>query len=382
MEQGTSGPGGVVPSPPVKLCECGCGKAAPIAGITNSARGQVKGHPVRFIQGHAAKLKGAELSQGRLAEAPAGTKLCECGCGQPAPIAKMTSTARGYVKGRPMRYVARHHPGAKGPHLKQQKLFVEAGQRIGHTTVIDPEVRLWEPNQNREVRAVSLRCDCGAEYVRRIQMIFKRPDRPDAESCGCQGVRRFAELAGARFGKLTAIRLEGSKRTAGRRMARWLCACDCGNEVLVYRKNLTDGHARSCGCGRFGPQRGLTAGEAAFNGLMRTYQGHARNRGLPWNLSRDDFRRLTSLDCHYCGSAPSQTVKGHPTSGDYVYNGVDRVDSALGYSPGNVLPACGTCNFAKKDMPYADFLAWIARLAGYHFFRPEVMPSRMLAPPA
>jgi hypothetical protein len=40
----------------VKLCECGCGKEAPIAKRTRSSRGQTKGEPLRFINGHNARL--------------------------------------------------------------------------------------------------------------------------------------------------------------------------------------------------------------------------------------------------------------------------------------------------------------------------------------
>lgn len=35
-------------------------------------------------------------------------KLCECGCGQPAPIAKRTKTSIGHVKGRPTRFRVGH----------------------------------------------------------------------------------------------------------------------------------------------------------------------------------------------------------------------------------------------------------------------------------
>lgn len=42
--------------PSVKLCECGCGNPAPIAKQTVTARGWVKGEPVRFIRGHRARL--------------------------------------------------------------------------------------------------------------------------------------------------------------------------------------------------------------------------------------------------------------------------------------------------------------------------------------
>lgn len=36
-------------------------------------------------------------------------KLCECGCGEPAPIATATNRKRGYVKGEPRRFVLGHH---------------------------------------------------------------------------------------------------------------------------------------------------------------------------------------------------------------------------------------------------------------------------------
>lgn len=38
-----------------KLCECGCGQLAPIAKQTKARLGHVQGQPVRFICGHASK---------------------------------------------------------------------------------------------------------------------------------------------------------------------------------------------------------------------------------------------------------------------------------------------------------------------------------------
>jgi hypothetical protein len=37
-----------------------------------------------------------------------GMKLCECGCGNPAPIATSNNTRFGYVKGQPRRFVSGH----------------------------------------------------------------------------------------------------------------------------------------------------------------------------------------------------------------------------------------------------------------------------------
>lgn len=46
----------------VRLCECGCGKPAPIAPWTNRKQGYVKGQARRFIVGHRAKKHGMHNS--------------------------------------------------------------------------------------------------------------------------------------------------------------------------------------------------------------------------------------------------------------------------------------------------------------------------------
>lgn len=38
----------------------------------------------------------------------AGTVLCECGCGHPAPIAERSRPSMGHVKGRPLRFIQGH----------------------------------------------------------------------------------------------------------------------------------------------------------------------------------------------------------------------------------------------------------------------------------
>lgn len=47
---------------PVKLCECGCGQSAPIASKTRKERGQIRGQPVRYKVGHAMRGKGKPFS--------------------------------------------------------------------------------------------------------------------------------------------------------------------------------------------------------------------------------------------------------------------------------------------------------------------------------
>jgi hypothetical protein len=47
------------------LCECGCGLPTPIATRTRTGRGQIKGQPLRFINGHNSRLFDAEEQKRR-----------------------------------------------------------------------------------------------------------------------------------------------------------------------------------------------------------------------------------------------------------------------------------------------------------------------------
>ncbi len=46
----------------MKLCECGCGLPAPIAKRTRAYQGHVKGQPMRFIHGHNRRTAPAKVS--------------------------------------------------------------------------------------------------------------------------------------------------------------------------------------------------------------------------------------------------------------------------------------------------------------------------------
>lgn len=54
---------------------------------------------------------------------PEPIKLCECGCGEATPLAKMTSTKFGRIKGQPLRFVPTHHGKAPRSSESLQRRF-------------------------------------------------------------------------------------------------------------------------------------------------------------------------------------------------------------------------------------------------------------------
>ena len=54
----------------------------------------------------------------------------------------------------------------------------------------------------------------------------------------------FIDLTGQRYGRLEVMSRAENKR----KIAMWLCRCDCGNEKVVRGSDLRNGHTQSCGC--------------------------------------------------------------------------------------------------------------------------------------
>lgn len=167
-------------------------------------------------------------------------------------------------------------------------------------------------------------------------------------------MRKAIDLTNKQFGKLFVVGRFG-KMSDGH--AKWLCDCSCGNQTLVASNSLKRGDTRSCGCSQ-GPPR-LPSGEAAFRQYYAGAKYSAKTRGYLWDLSREVVRTLTKGSCFYCGEPPAQIQHGQSYTGDYVYNGIDRVDNALGYISDNVVSCCKRCNRAKDTRSVREFREWI-----------------------
>jgi hypothetical protein len=99
--------------------------------------------------------------------------------------------------------------------------------------------------------------------------------------------------------------------------------------------------------------------------VLGRYKIGARERGLPWELTEDDFKRLTSSPCFFTGRLPS-TVSTAGSGEIYVYNGIDRLDNTKGYTLDNCVPCCHEINMLKKDWTYDKFLELCQEVATHN----------------
>lgn len=75
----------------------------------------------------------------------------------------------------------------------------------------------------------------------------------------------------------------------------------------------------------------------------------AKNRGLKFELTLDEFSILVKQPCYYCGEIGSDlTIDG--------LNGLDRLNPNEGYVLENIVSCCYPCNRMKSNLSQYDFL--------------------------
>jgi hypothetical protein len=175
---------------------------------------------------------------------------------------------------------------------------------------------------------------------------------------------------GTRFGNLLVLKALCPKNKKGADASnsvssRSLCRCDCGGERVAFNEDLRSGNTKTCGC-----RIDLRNPDSEWIRLFHGYVSGATNRGVKFDLSVTQVKRICLLPCYYCGAKASNLAvppkRAHRSRTPIRYNGIDQVLARAGYHPGNVLPCCCFCNRAKSNLNPDEFVRWINRVFGRH----------------
>jgi hypothetical protein len=82
---------------------------------------------------------------------------------------------------------------------------------------------------------------------------------------------------------------------------------------------------------------------------LASYKSSAKQRGIHWDLSKEQFLSFWRQDCYHCRD-PIPSI------------GIDRVDSNLGYSLENCVACCTQCNLSKLDHTEDEWLTHMLRV--------------------
>lgn len=176
---------------------------------------------------------------------------------------------------------------------------------------------------------------------------------------------KIKDLSGQKLGKLLVIELAGRNK---QKNCIWKCLCDCGKEHFISSSNLQRKKTtRSCGCCKGFP---INA-DYDFSFLKWLFNYHKRNaktRNLNFILTIEQVKELVQKPCYYCNYEgkdlaefwrtdkinrihKKRDTKLDPRSLNVklIGNGIDRVDSSIGYEKENCVSCCVVCNRMKLD---------------------------------
>jgi hypothetical protein len=181
-------------------------------------------------------------------------------------------------------------------------------------------------------------------------------------------LRRFKNLIGERFGKLVVISgpLNITEESEWRKKQRkWLCKCDCGNEVIRITNQLNKIPMPNCGC--FSKKRMVelnTKNCRPFEWIYNNLSRCARHNNKEMILSFDDFLAFTKINrCHYCGDKITWRDRNSKKKPDSCYY-IDRKDNAKGYIKENCVVCCSLCNFTKHSHFSYDEMLLLGKTIG------------------
>jgi len=196
------------------------------------------------------------------------------------------------------------------------------------------------------------RCECGKEKV----VSCKDMVAGTSKSCGCRhehkATRPRENITGQRFDKWLVLGY--SHRKYG--LSHWHCRCDCGTERPVSLCHLRGIGSKSCGCV-------LPHSESLKRKVYGYIKSSAKRRNKEFNLTRKQVATLTQMPCTYCGSPPSNMRTS--ARGQFIYQGLDRVDNERGYVIDNVTPCCKNCNLMKRKMSRDDFIGHLTKIINH-----------------
>lgn len=177
------------------------------------------------------------------------------------------------------------------------------------------------------------------------------------------------DLIGRKFGRLTVV---GREKNDKNNRTRWICHCDCGTEKIIYGDSLRAGRTKSCGCYRI-QFLTLPNNRAAFHKMYTTYKWNAKQRNIVFDITEESFRGLCEQSCFYCGAGPHE--KTYQFGPSFCANGVDRVDSKIGYVDGNCVSCCRVCNKMKMDFTIDEFIGQIRRIYNHFSIHGDMVYS-------
>jgi hypothetical protein len=169
------------------------------------------------------------------------------------------------------------------------------------------------------------------------------------------------------FGKLTVSAEPFIKKQGKTSRFFTEVKCICGNKKIVSCSKLRAGNYKHCiDCSyeeRSQKAPRVTQYQQMFKRLVLD---RCKKKNIEVSITVDDYTKIIIQDCFYCNDTPRQTNRfanrKYVNTETIFANGIDRIDSSIGYTLNNCIPCCTSCNYAKHKLTQEEFFEKIKKI--------------------
>lgn len=174
--------------------------------------------------------------------------------------------------------------------------------------------------------------------------------------------RRYEDLTGLKFGLWTVIEFSHYNEKAHSKM--WVCECECGARQIRYTNVLRQRLYQGCRDCKAKRQR-----RYAYRGYWQRIKAHAAKRKIPFAISFEETVSLLKSQgfrCALTGLPIDMALSRRAFARGEATASLDRLDSSLGYIPGNVWWVHKDVNRMKWVLSVDRFVDICKRVASIH----------------
>ena len=166
-------------------------------------------------------------------------------------------------------------------------------------------------------------------------------------------MKRVEVKEGERYGRLTIIREVEPAGSSNKRVRRFLCRCDCGNEIICRLPNLKSGTTKSCGCYR----KFVSSNRRDCHHLQNTriYRIWCGMKRRCYNKHNEHFDRYGGRGIIVCDEWKTDFMNFYDWAMSNGYDdklSIDRINNEGNYEPSN-------CRWANQKQQIVNSTATI-----------------------
>ena len=169
------------------------------------------------------------------------------------------------------------------------------------------------------------------------------------------------------FFKLKVIEEPFSKKINNTSRHYTSVQCECGNIFTTKCTNLRIGRNKQCSECSFKERSKRNVKISQHQQVFRRLVlDRCKRKNIKIEINLKDFISICNKKCHYCKDSPKLTnrfsTRKYVNNEDLYMNGIDRINSEIGYTISNCVPCCTSCNYAKHTLSYDEFLEKVKKI--------------------